>query len=128
MKIEYITLITTFVTLLTGFIGAFIVLIGKVRKLRTAIRRKCIVVGVLHTVPSGFAKYPDITSLNETKNYSSTIFVMRCRTLSYALRKCDFVCCDSDYRDPKIYPPGDVFWEELLAGTEKLQQLEALDT
>lgn len=59
------------------------------------------------------AHLPDYTDYHKAINSSDRKVVLHCRTLSFALRKCDFVCADMA-DDVKIYAPDDPVWEQLV--------------
>lgn len=62
---------------------------------------------------------PSLKHLQDYTDYKKAVYsperkvVLHCRTLSYALRHCDFVCANPA-DDIKIYEPDDPRWDSLV--------------
>lgn len=97
------------IVVVTTLIGAITVLIKKVIDLKNTIRPLKCIIGVVGQTPESLIKYPDFSSYEKAMSSPDKIVILHCKTLSYSLRKCDFVCADADC-DPKIRKPTDKFW------------------
>ena len=60
------------------------------------------------TLPSCLNKFPDVTSIKQARLCKSKYVIIWCKTLSYALRKCDLVCGSGT--DVKIHDVDDNIW------------------
>lgn len=101
---------------LVGLVSSFIVLYKNMNDTRKHLRRKTTIIGIPcgQDVPPGLLKLSDFTSLKKAINSDERVVVLHTRTLSYALRKADFVCIDDASKtDPKIRMSSDKIWDEI---------------
>lgn len=102
---------------LTGVATALSVLITLSIKIKKEIINSCnskTIIGVVGELPLCLSKLPDYTSLFKARNSSQDFVILHCKNLSYALRKCDFVCSEIG-KDPKIKSAKDInFWSAII--------------
>lgn len=106
---------TSGVLAVVGLITAVIKLREECQRLRKTLRRKVVIVGVVGAEPNALSRVPEFTDYNRAATSDAPLVLLYCRTLSYALRHCDYVSYDEDspFRDPKIRKPQDDFWSTL---------------
>lgn len=93
-----------------GAIVTPLTLLSKGRKQRA----EKTLIGVVKDVeiPAALSALRRFTSYQKAVRSSDRVVVLLTRTVSYALRKCDFVVFDES-SDGKVHPPKDIFWETL---------------
>lgn len=64
------------------------------------------IIGVVNCWPEELSELPEFTSYRRCLFCPTAVKVLRCRSISYALRHCDFVVARCD-DDPKIVNPDD---------------------
>lgn len=79
------------------------------------IMKRPMIIGVVGgRVPKALTPKKDFSSYKLAVRSHDEVVILHCRTISYALRKCDFVCADVK-SDPKIHTPGEAtFWASLV--------------
>lgn len=98
------------VTSVIGFLVGLIRYYKEVKELSRSLRDSKTIIAVVNTeIPDSLKKYRDFTDLKKAERSSETVVVLHCRSLSYALRHCDFVCAIAS-DDVKIHAPNDAFW------------------
>lgn len=107
--------VAAIVTSVTGLVAALGVLLNKVRELRSQLKKKMKIVGIVSgsSVPPSLERTPEYTDIKDAIDSGHPQAIVYCRTLSYALRHCDFVVYKGG-TDPKIHDPDDKFWETLV--------------
>jgi hypothetical protein len=73
------------------------------------VRNDKTIIGIVGKVPDQLLQYQDFTSYRKARLSEDKVVVLHCRTLSYALRHCDFVSAKSG-NDEKIRDPDSDFW------------------
>lgn len=109
-------ILTAAVLLLTGFLLKFVKDIKDIRAELNHLNVTIIGVVAGSKIPPALAPFPDYVNLKKAKKCNKAICVLHCRTLSYALRHCDFVCADVYKIDEKVHRPNDDFWAALTDG------------
>lgn len=99
----------SYITILTALVGAVTILVKKCIELKRIVRPLKCIIGIVGQTPECLIKYPDFTSYEKALASPEKTVILHCKTLSYSLRKCDFVCADAE-SDPKIRKPDDEFW------------------
>lgn len=64
-------------------------------------------------LPPALEKLPDYTDYKKALHSEFGKVVLHCRTLSFALRKCDFVVYEGN-TDPKVHSANDKIWESIV--------------
>jgi len=114
-KIEaLLTIAGSSLTLLLGMIVLFLSKLKEIRELRSQLSGPTIVGVVGTTVPKELVAYRDFVDYKKARRCNDDIVILHCRLLSYALRKCDFVCADVYRTDEKVHKPNDQFWKALI--------------
>lgn len=101
----------------TAFFALLILFLSKVKEvknLRASMDGPTIVGVVGCSVPKQLVHCKDFVDIKKARRSNDEIVVLHCRLLSYALKKCDFVCCDAYKTDEKIHKPNDAFWNALI--------------
>lgn len=108
-------------TLLTvTIIGGLIALVKGLSQLKHSLHEltsRPTIIGVVNCkVPVKLRPFKDFSNYRRAIHCTDGIVLLQCRSLSYALRHCDFVCADAT-QDPKIHKPDDtVFWDSICKG------------
>lgn len=85
------------------------------RQLRRELRKHVTLIGIPAgtRVPQVLKPLPDFVQVKDAVIANVPFAVLHTRTLSYALRHCDFVCYRSG-SDPAIHTEDSPFWSDLL--------------
>jgi hypothetical protein len=94
-----------------GFLVATLKNAGELKQAYRSLRGSKTVIAIVNApVPETLRKYRDFSDIKKAMRCSDEIVILHCRTLSYALRFCDFVCAEAS-DDVKIHAPNDPFWD-----------------
>lgn len=104
-----IQLLISSITVITSLTTALIALVVKLKEFKSLIRPLKTIIGVVGETPEPLRQYPDFSDFKKALMSQDRVVILHCRTLSYSLRNCDFVCAEADC-DPKIRKPTDNFW------------------
>lgn len=107
-------LIISVLTAVASVVATVVTIVRRSVELKQALAslRSCkTIVGVVNVskLPDPLMKYRDFSDIKKAVNCSESVVVLHCRTLSYALQHCDFVCASLG-NDNKIHTPDDDFW------------------
>jgi hypothetical protein len=104
---------TGLATLLSLLLTVIVVPLFRILRERYKNRYKSCVIGLVAgtPLPDALKPLPDYTSLQKARADGGTC-ILHCRTLSYALIHCDFVCANEG-TDPKIHG-SDYDWNGLI--------------
>lgn len=103
---------TSALVAVTALITTLTLLVPKVRELRKTLRRNMTLIGVVGKCPEPLKHVPEYTDIKKAVDSGHKQAVLYCRTLSFALRHCDYVSYITG-SDEKIHTPEDPFWEHL---------------
>lgn len=109
-----ITVGTSIIVLLVGTIVVLLTKLKEIKDLRAELQGPTIVGVVGCQVPKILTPYKDFVDYKKARRCRDDIVVLHCRLLSYALKKCDFVCSDVYKSDEKVHKPNDAFWNALV--------------
>lgn len=102
-------MVITFCITVSTLIAVIVTLFKRVSELKASylqVTGAGKIIGVVNCWPEELCELPEFTSYRKCLFSPFAIKVLRCRSISYALRHCDFVvarCAD----DPKIVNPDD---------------------
>lgn len=112
-------LLSVIATLLPVVAGACVtvapIVASIVKHRRELLSTAPILIGVIGEIPEPLKVFRDFSSARRAKLCPEPVVVVHVRTLSYGLRKCDFVSVQSKRTDPKVFYYKDKFWEQLAA-------------
>lgn len=94
------------IPILTGLIGLLTPVVCRILNERKN-RSRRMMIGVIGSMPEVLAEYADFTDYRKALKSGYRVCIVHCRSLSFALRKMDFVVCDLK-KDPKIISPDDI--------------------